>query len=191
MTLFYHYWFWIVTNMLGKMDCGILLNLLSIQMLTKELIMFIKALTTSNNNNIHCVLWYPGYQSGAPPGYQPLPGQMGPYAGQPITVTTTNVVVVGGCPACRVGILEDDFTLLGVCCAILFFPLGKLLLCAVYYYTSVQWCKSVSCWICLWLFSVSFMNHYSQVSWEKEVQHTGKKESEGYPPKINCRHLLV
>ncbi|XP_072028657.1 membrane protein BRI3-like isoform X2 [Amphiura filiformis] len=70
---------------------------------------------------------YPGYQSGAPPGYQPMPGAMAPpYGGQPVQVTTTNVVVVGGCPACRVGILEDDFTLLGVCCAILFFPLGIL-----------------------------------------------------------------
>ncbi len=69
---------------------------------------------------------FPGYQSGAPPGYQPMPGAVAPpYGGQPVQVTTTNVVVVGGCPACRVGILEDDFTLLGVCCAILFFPLGE------------------------------------------------------------------
>ncbi|XP_033117775.1 brain protein I3-like [Anneissia japonica] len=74
---------------------------------------------------------YSSYQSGAPPGYQPAPQrvvypQPMPYR-QPVTVThTTNVVVVGGCPACRVGVLEDDFTVLGVLCAILFFPLGIL-----------------------------------------------------------------
>ncbi|KAK3090171.1 hypothetical protein FSP39_009702, partial [Pinctada imbricata] len=36
------------------------------------------------------------------------------------------VVLVGGCPACRVGVLEEDYTCLGVLCAILFFPLGIL-----------------------------------------------------------------
>ncbi|XP_034987416.1 membrane protein BRI3 [Zootoca vivipara] len=39
---------------------------------------------------------------------------------------TTSVVVVGGCPACRVGVLEDTFTCLGVFCAIVFFPIGIL-----------------------------------------------------------------
>ncbi|XP_063171238.1 membrane protein BRI3 [Candoia aspera] len=38
----------------------------------------------------------------------------------------TSVVVVGGCPACRVGVLEDTFTCLGVLCAIVFFPIGIL-----------------------------------------------------------------
>ncbi|KAG9264373.1 brain protein I3 [Astyanax mexicanus] len=42
------------------------------------------------------------------------------------TIIQPSVVVVGGCPACRVGVLEDDFTCLGIMCAILFFPLGIL-----------------------------------------------------------------
>jgi len=36
------------------------------------------------------------------------------------------IVVVGGCPACRVGVLEDDYTCFGVFCAVFFFPLGLL-----------------------------------------------------------------
>lgn len=79
----------------------------------------------------------PGYQqggpyqaAGAPPGYQPIPTQQPTYMipqGTAITVQPqSSVVVVGGCPACRVGVLEDDFTCLGVCCAIFFFPIGIL-----------------------------------------------------------------
>ncbi|XP_030067828.1 membrane protein BRI3 [Microcaecilia unicolor] len=73
-----------------------------------------------------------GYPTPPPP---PPPGPQGPpQMNYPSTytiiqqpVTTTSVVVVGGCPACRVGVLEDSFTCLGVCCAILFFPIGILL----------------------------------------------------------------
>ncbi|XP_064607093.1 membrane protein BRI3-like [Liolophura sinensis] len=63
--------------------------------------------------------------AGAGGGYQPagaVPGYQGYVAVQP----QSTVVVVGGCPSCRVGLLEDDYTCLGVCCAILFFPIGIL-----------------------------------------------------------------
>lgn len=75
---------------------------------------------------------YKGLPQGAPPqggyqqgfGYQPIPS----YQQQSAVVVQQQpqIVVVGGCPACRVGVLEDDFTCLGVCCAILFFPIGIL-----------------------------------------------------------------
>ncbi|XP_023139388.1 brain protein I3 [Amphiprion ocellaris] len=48
-----------------------------------------------------------------------------PYSGT-YAIIQPSVVVVGGCPACRVGVLEDDFTCLGILCAIVFFPLGIL-----------------------------------------------------------------
>lgn len=70
-----------------------------------------------------------GYQQGTAGGYQALPQV--PYSQQPgstviIQPDYQQVVYVGGCPACRVGVLEDDFTCLGICCAILFFPIGIL-----------------------------------------------------------------
>lgn len=38
----------------------------------------------------------------------------------------TNLVIVGGCPICRIGMLEDDYSCLGILCAIAFFPVGIL-----------------------------------------------------------------
>ncbi|XP_016084980.1 brain protein I3-like [Sinocyclocheilus grahami] len=73
----------------------------------------------------------PGFQPPAPPPYQGFPAAPVAVAGQPAytstyTIVQPSVVVVGGCPACRVGVLEDDFTCLGIMCAIIFFPLGIL-----------------------------------------------------------------
>ncbi|XP_016345215.1 brain protein I3-like [Sinocyclocheilus anshuiensis] len=80
-----------------------------------------------------------GFQPPAPPTYQGFPAATSGYpaapappaASQPAytstyTIVQPSVVVVGGCPACRVGVLEDDFTCLGILCAIFFFPLGIL-----------------------------------------------------------------
>lgn len=69
------------------------------------------------------------YQSGAPYNIYPAgpavpaPGQ-GPYIH--VYQTTPSVVIIGGCPACRVGVLEDEYSCLGIFCAIAFFPLGLL-----------------------------------------------------------------
>jgi len=72
------------------------------------------------------------YQGGYQPGYSTgngYPGHQPSYMHPGTTITVQpqpQVIVVGGCPACRTGVLEDDFTCLGVCCAIFFFPLGIL-----------------------------------------------------------------
>uniref|UniRef100_A0A8C1MWB4 Membrane protein BRI3 n=1 Tax=Cyprinus carpio TaxID=7962 RepID=A0A8C1MWB4_CYPCA len=86
-----------------------------------------------------------GFQPPAPPvniyiyiyntifqgGYPAAPAPPAAIATQPAytstyTIVQPSVVVVGGCPACRVGVLEEDFTCLGIMCAIFFFPLGIL-----------------------------------------------------------------
>ncbi|KAH3861935.1 brain protein I3-like [Dreissena polymorpha] len=59
-------------------------------------------------------------------GYQPLPSYQQQTTHQVIVQQQPQIIVVGGCPACRIGVLQDDYTCLGVCCAILFFPIGIL-----------------------------------------------------------------
>ncbi|XP_020793146.2 brain protein I3 [Boleophthalmus pectinirostris] len=81
---------------------------------------------------------YGAIPAAIPPPYQYPEGSQGypsaqaapavsqqPYTGT-YAIIQPSVVVVGGCPACRVGVLEDDFTCLGILCAIFFFPLGIL-----------------------------------------------------------------
>ncbi|XP_035777753.1 brain protein I3-like [Anopheles albimanus] len=49
----------------------------------------------------------------------------------PVSQVTQQIIVVNGCPACRIGMLEDDFSCLGIFCAIFFFPLGILVCLAL------------------------------------------------------------
>ncbi|XP_031558648.1 brain protein I3-like [Actinia tenebrosa] len=65
-----------------------------------------------------------GYQSGAPANYGAPPTGY-----QTVPATTTTHVYVrgsGNCPACGVGNTQSEFTILGICLAILFFPIGIL-----------------------------------------------------------------
>ncbi|KAG7175201.1 brain protein I3-like [Homarus americanus] len=93
----------------------------------------------------------PGPPMGPPPPYQQMPPAPPPagffpthpgsssttiittqqpsYGAVPVVVNpvrATDVIVIGGCPACRVGVLNEDFTLAGLCCAFWFFPIGIL-----------------------------------------------------------------
>ncbi|XP_055911542.1 brain protein I3 [Eupeodes corollae] len=66
-----------------------------------------------------------------PPVGQPLPGYVPSYGAIGITPTVTvavppQIAVIGGCPSCRIGYLEDSYSCLGLFCAIFFFPVGIL-----------------------------------------------------------------
>ncbi|KAI1301699.1 Brain protein I3 [Halotydeus destructor] len=72
---------------------------------------------------------YPGHVMPAPVMNQQPPGFNGfPNYGSTTVViqTAPRVYVIGGCPSCRSGILEDDFTCLGISLAIFCFPVGLL-----------------------------------------------------------------
>lgn len=63
-------------------------------------------------------------QAGFAPSY-------GAFETTPVNVVVTQaqpqpIIVIGGCPACRIGVLEDSFSCLGLLCAIVFFPIGIL-----------------------------------------------------------------
>jgi len=62
-----------------------------------------------------------------PPGWTPYPPSYGAITEEPHHMhTVTQVILVGGCPSCRVGVLEEEFSCLGLLCAVFFFPLGIL-----------------------------------------------------------------
>jgi hypothetical protein len=75
---------------------------------------------------------YPGsYQAGAPYNVYPVgpsvpPGYQQTQQDTYIQIHQPNVIVIGGCPACRVGVLEDEYPCLGIFCAIACFPIGIL-----------------------------------------------------------------
>ncbi|XP_075225925.1 membrane protein BRI3 [Lycorma delicatula] len=64
-----------------------------------------------------------------PATYQPFPSQpVSPanYGATTVTIQPQEIIIIGTCPACRVGVVEDDYPCLAILCAIFFFPIGIL-----------------------------------------------------------------
>lgn len=93
----------------------------------------------------------PAYQNVPSAGYYgpPPAGLRTPFTAQPYAFgcyqtipppgqPPVSVVVLGGCPACGVGTLEEEFTCLGLLLAVCFFPVGLLCCLAL----RVQRCTS-------------------------------------------------
>ncbi|CAF0963902.1 unnamed protein product [Rotaria sp. Silwood1] len=79
-----------------------------------------------------------GDENDNPPTYQDATNQRyGTFTNQSTTTNISSypyilgsqqptVIILGGCPACKVGMLDTEFTCLGLCCAIFCFPIGIL-----------------------------------------------------------------
>lgn len=89
---------------------------------------------------------YPPPQPGiAVTTYQTVPPNDAIIRSTQHSTSTTQVVMVGAgaqCPKCRTGVLQEDFTLLGICCAIFFFPLG-LICCLMMRQRRCTYCGAV------------------------------------------------
>jgi len=70
--------------------------------------------------------WAPPQGWAPPPG--PAPATQGPAVVIQPTVTqpATRVVILGGCPTCHAGVLEDSYGFCAIFLAIFFFPIGIL-----------------------------------------------------------------
>ena len=103
------------------------------------------------------------------PTYQTIP--------QVVSVVP-QVILVGGCPCCRVGVLEDDYSCLGICCAILCFPLG-ILCCLATKQRRCSNCGAVYGWkVFIIVFFFCFQNDFYSIIWtflwSDQVQRANK-----------------
>jgi len=97
---------------------------------------------------------YPGSIGGPPPTTTTVSNY--PYA---LGYQQPTIIILGGCPACKVrvyfmlyllndffyiqtGMLETDFTFLGLCCAIFFFPIG-ILCCLAFRQRRCNFCGAI------------------------------------------------
>ncbi|KAH8307272.1 hypothetical protein KR044_008699, partial [Drosophila immigrans] len=73
-----------------------------------------------------------GVHHGQPSAPPPNTSTYGSFETAPVSIIVqpaplpAEIIVIGGCPSCRIGYLEDTFSPLGLCCAIFFFPVGIL-----------------------------------------------------------------